>query len=217
MIPGITWVTGDAVHMAASDRLWPHVTPRLPEVEAAIVVAIEYIGDAYADFHWMGEDVANPADPAEVRGARLRAIGTGTLKDPMIRKKCVCPMTDCVYVLRAYTYRVDPPRIQLRIPRPRAAMETRDATDAREALNRADGGELQLHFETGAIRYVDNARDCIPTGRALEELIRLDMNNHINSTHKSDPASDRAKVPQKVRPKLEASASKAQVELFEQE
>ena len=43
------------------------------------------------------------------------------------------------------------------------------------------------------------------------------MNLHTAAVHKSDPASDRAKVPTRVRPKLEAESTKAQVELFEQE
>ena len=68
MIPGITWATGNAIHMASSDQLWPHVAPRLQEAEAAIVATLEYTGGAYEDFHWMGEDAANPADPTGARG-----------------------------------------------------------------------------------------------------------------------------------------------------
>ena len=43
------------------------------------------------------------------------------------------------------------------------------------------------------------------------------MKDHIASIHKSDPASDRQKVPTLTRPKLDDGANRVQVELFEQE
>ena len=119
-------MTGDAVHLASSERLWPHVAPRRPPADAWIYENTEFIKDAYSDFHWMGEDDVDPDDddpepPLNAQQARVDAIGSGTLRDPMIREKCVCPMMHCEYVVSAFVYRVEVVKTPQRTPRPRPA------------------------------------------------------------------------------------------------
>ena len=137
-MPGINWVTGDAINLASSARLWPHVAP--PPENARVYTETPYIQDAFLDFHWMGEDAMAARTPEEREAARIAAIGRGNLRDPRIREKCVCPMTDCDFFVRAYTFKVEPPKIPIRIQRPVPAgvNETQTARAIREELNRQD-------------------------------------------------------------------------------
>ena len=74
--------------------------------------------DAYASFYWMleaeeaedDEDDPEPDEPEDRRQRRMDQLGSGTLKDPQIRQRCVCPMTGCAYVVRAYTNILEPVR-----------------------------------------------------------------------------------------------------------
>ena len=90
-------------------------------------------------------------------------------------------------------------------------------TVQREAADATDGG-LPVRDINNVVQYREVIGQCRkPRGAALTQLIQEAMNLHTAATHKSDPASDRAKVPTLARPKLEAESTKAQVELFEQE
>ena len=84
MIPGITWVTGDAIQLASSAGLWPHVNPRPPPEDHETYSNMQHVSNAYADFYWMGEaDNLNNEDndPNDMRQRRMAQVGTGTLRD----------------------------------------------------------------------------------------------------------------------------------------
>ena len=149
----------------------------------------------------------------------MAQVGTGTLRDGQIRQRCVCPMTGCAYVVRAFTTLVEPAKIVRRKPRvaPEGVVETRADITARLEADAADGG-LIVRDDNGAPTYQEaGGQNRTPRRNVLTNLIHKAMSLHTNSTHKSDPASDRAKVPTLARPKLEVESTKAQVELFEQE
>ena len=128
-------------------------------------------------------------------------------------------MLGCEYVVRAFTTLEELAKIVRRTPRiaPDGVQESRAETTARLEANATDGGLVVRDENSAPTYYEAREQDRNPTGNVLINLIQEAMSLHTNSTHKSDPASDRAKVPTLARPKLEAESTKAQVELFEQE
>ena len=68
-------------------------------------------------------------------------------------------------------------------------------TVQREAADATDGG-LPVRDINNVVQYREVIGQCRkPRGAALTQLIQEAMNLHTAATHKSDPASDRAKVP----------------------
>ena len=63
------------------------------------------------------DDELEADNPDTRRQRRMAQVGTGTLMDPQMRQKCVCPMMGCDYVVRAYTTILEPVREIVRQPR----------------------------------------------------------------------------------------------------
>ena len=111
-------MTGDAIQLASSAILWPQVNPLPPPEEHQTYSNLQHVRVAYTSFHWMGEAEdpeeeggdPEPDEPENRRERRMIQLGSGTLRDPQVRQRCVCPMTGCAYVVRAYTNILEPVR-----------------------------------------------------------------------------------------------------------
>ena len=100
---------------------------------------------------------------------------------------------------------------------PPDGVEMQTAKAAREAENEQDGGLAEIDQYGEIVRVAIKRQNRIPKGDQRIALIQEAMNANTVSVHKSDPASERAKVPILVRPKLELESTRAQEELFKQE
>ena len=115
--------------------------------------------------------------------------GTGTLMDPQIRQRCVCPMTDCTYVVRAYTQVLQEAWEEVRNPRPEVQSETREAS-AQRLLDDARDGVIPDRDDNGAIRMRPAPnQDRLPKGEKLIQLIQESMSLHTR------PPTNRTRCP----------------------
>ena len=101
--PGTAWATGDATKLVTSATLWPLVSPFLSEEKQAIYGQVPDVNHVFTPFWWMGDAAESGRGIALNLNARLSQMDNGTLRDPEVRYKCVCPMTDCTFVVPAYT------------------------------------------------------------------------------------------------------------------